>query len=29
MLERAVRICQAKFGALYRFDGNTLHFAEG
>src|SRR5215467_8376113 len=23
MLERAVRICEAKFGALYRFDGNA------
>ena len=27
MLERAVRICEAKFGALYRFDGNALHLA--
>ena len=27
MLGRAVRICEAKFGALYRFDGNALHLA--
>jgi hypothetical protein len=27
MPERAVRICEAKFGALYRFDGNALHLA--
>jgi class 3 adenylate cyclase/putative methionine-R-sulfoxide reductase with GAF domain len=27
MLERAIRICEAKFGALYRFDGNALHLA--
>jgi hypothetical protein len=27
MLERAVRICEAKFGALYRFDGNALLLA--
>jgi hypothetical protein len=25
MLERAIRICEAKFGALYRFDGNAFH----
>jgi GAF domain-containing protein len=27
MLERAIRICEAKFGALNRFDGNTFHLA--
>jgi two-component system, NtrC family, sensor kinase len=27
MLERAVRICEAEFGALYRFDSNALHLA--
>jgi GAF domain-containing protein len=27
MLERAVRICEAKLGALYRFNGNALHLA--
>ena len=27
MLENAVRICDAKFGALFRFDGEGLHFA--
>src|SRR6516225_10417591 len=27
MLEKAVRICDAKFGALYRFDSNALHLA--
>jgi hypothetical protein len=29
MLERAVRICEARFGTLYRFDGNALHFVRG
>jgi len=27
MLENATRICQAKFGALFRFDGEHLHLA--
>ena len=27
MLERATRICEAKFGALYRFGDNMLHLA--
>ena len=27
MLENAVRICEAKFGTLYRFDGENFHFA--
>src|SRR5262249_13516367 len=27
MLENATRICEAKFGVLYRFDGDTFHFA--
>ena len=27
MLENATRICEAKFGVLYRFDGETFHFA--
>jgi signal transduction histidine kinase len=27
MLANAVRICEAKFGILYRFDGNAFHFA--
>ena len=27
MLEKAVRICEAKFGTLLRFDGNAFHFA--
>jgi GAF domain-containing protein len=27
MLENAVRICEAKFGALYRIDGEKFHFA--
>ena len=27
MLENASRICEAKFGVLYRFDGDTFHFA--
>src|SRR5579864_8091932 len=25
MLENAVRICDAKFGNIYRWDGDTLH----
>ena len=25
MLERAVRLCEAKFGNIYRWDGETLH----
>ncbi len=27
MLENATRICEAKFGILYRFDGEAFHFA--
>jgi len=27
MLENATRICEAKFGILYRFDGKSFHFA--
>ena len=27
MLENAVRICDAKFGELFRFDGQAFHFA--
>jgi putative methionine-R-sulfoxide reductase with GAF domain len=27
MLQRAIRICEAKLGALYRFDGNAFHLA--
>ena len=27
MLENAVRICEAKFGVLFRFDGTTFHAA--
>src|SRR3984893_7578966 len=27
MLENAVRICEAKFGSLFRFDGETIQFA--
>ena len=27
MLENAMRICEAKFGALYRIDGDAFHFA--
>jgi signal transduction histidine kinase len=27
MLENAVRICEAKFGTLFRFDGNMFHVA--
>jgi class 3 adenylate cyclase/putative methionine-R-sulfoxide reductase with GAF domain len=29
MLENAVRICEAKFGTLYRFDGGAFEFAAG
>ena len=25
MLENAVRICEAKFGALHRYDGRAFH----
>src|SRR6516165_6152552 len=27
ILENATRICEAKFGTLYRFDGEAFHFA--
>jgi hypothetical protein len=27
MLENAVRICDAKFGTLFRFDGSAFHLA--
>jgi GAF domain-containing protein len=27
ILENATRLCEAKFGALHRFDGNDFHFA--
>ncbi len=27
MLQNAIRICDAKFGVLHRFDGNAFHFA--
>src|SRR5262245_25507806 len=27
MLENAVRICEAKFGTMFRFDGNSFHWA--
>ena len=27
MLENALRICEAKFGSLFRFDGETIQFA--
>ena len=29
MLENATRICEAKFGMLLRFDGQSFHFAAG
>jgi class 3 adenylate cyclase len=29
ILENATRICEAKFGILYRFDGEAFHFAAG
>ena len=29
MLENAIRICEAKFGNLLRFDGDAFHFAAG
>jgi GAF domain-containing protein len=29
MLENAVRICEAQFGNLFHFDGNTFHTAAG
>ena len=29
MLENAIRICEAKFGTLFRFDGKAFHFAAG
>jgi hypothetical protein len=29
MLENAVRICEAKFGNLFRFDGSAFHLAAG
>ena len=29
MLEKAVRICDATFGNLFRFDGNTYYLAAG
>jgi two-component system NtrC family sensor kinase len=29
MLENAVRICDAKFGTLFRYDGNAFHRAAG
>jgi two-component system NtrC family sensor kinase len=29
MLENAVRICDAKFGTLFRYDGEVLHLAAG
>ena len=27
ILEKATRICEAKFGVLHRFDGETFHLA--
>src|SRR5262247_2561902 len=29
MLENAVRVCDAKFGTLFRYDGEFLHLAAG
>ena len=29
MLANAVRICEAKFGVMFRYDGEVLHFAAG
>ena len=29
MLENAVRICEAKFGSMHRFDGKAFHLAGG
>ncbi len=29
MLENAIRICDAKFGTLFRYDGENLHLAAG
>ncbi len=29
MLENAVRICEAKFGTIFRYDGNNFHRAAG
>jgi GAF domain-containing protein len=29
MLENAIRICEAKFGTLLRYDGNAFHLAAG
>ena len=29
MLENAIRICEAKFGQLYRFEGGAFHLAAG
>jgi two-component system NtrC family sensor kinase len=29
MLENAVRVCDAKFGTLFRYDGDVLHLAAG
>ena len=29
MLENALRICEAKFGTLFRFDGKAFHWAAG
>jgi GAF domain-containing protein len=29
ILENAVRVCDAKFGTLFRYDGELLHFAAG
>ena len=29
MLDNAVRVCDAKFGTLFRYDGELLHFAAG